>query len=236
MVETGKSCKDTFGFSDFLLRVSDLFRISTFGFRTSAEQDLSRKKLRNVSQLPIRYQNRWGGIDTGITGELIIGPIRLLALGRPRRRYMDLSAEQFIEILSAGNPAESTQDAQDMRRSPRTGLRTSATIIPLSEGSHPTAISVQVRDLSPAGIGFLHAQKMKLDEQFALILSRRDDTPSVVLCAVAFWQPLARDLFATGARFTRILRDGGDPPLPLNLEAPSADLADEIERLHRRAS
>jgi hypothetical protein len=148
---------------------------------------------------------------------------------------MGLSADQFIEILSAAKPADG-EEGSDLRRAPRVGLRENATIIPLSEGSHPNAISVEVRDLSLAGIGFLHEQKLKLDEQFALVLPRNNDTPSVILCAVAFWQPLARDLFAIGARFTRILRDGGAPPLPLTLETPSTDLADEIKRLHRKAS
>lgn len=152
---------------------------------------------------------------------------------------MALSAEQFIEILAAANiPADNAEsaDGSDIRRTARTSIRTNATIIPLSEGSQPNAVSVQVRDLSPAGIGFLHEQKLKLDEQFALVLPRTNDTPSVVLCAVAFWQPLARDLFAIGARFTRVLRDGGDTPLPLDLEPSSSDLADEIKRLHRKAS
>src|SRR5690348_13669081 len=109
---------------------------------------------------------------------------------------MALTAEQFIEIVSAADKPADGADAPDARRASRICIRANATIIPLSEGSQPNAISVQVRDLSPAGIGFLHEQKLKLDEQFALVLPRNNDTPSVILCAVAFWQPLARDLFA----------------------------------------
>jgi hypothetical protein len=148
---------------------------------------------------------------------------------------MELSADQFIKIVTSTTPDAKDAEA-DQRRSPRFGLRAQATIIPLCETSHPTAITIQVRDLSPAGIGFLHERKMSLDEQFALVLPRTGDTPSVVLCSVAFWQPLAGDLYAIGARFTRILRDGGDPPLPIQIDAPVADLATEIKRLHRKAS
>ncbi|HET6251312.1 MAG TPA: hypothetical protein VFE47_26750 [Tepidisphaeraceae bacterium] len=149
---------------------------------------------------------------------------------------MDLSAEQFIQIVTAP-PAQPTADeTPDQRRTPRTGLRTRAAIIPLGENAHPAAITIEVRDLSASGIGFLHEQKMALDEQFALVLPRTNDTPSVVLCSVAFWQPLARDLFAVGARFRRVLRDGGGTPLPIDLHTPAADLAAEIERLHRKAS
>ena len=65
---------------------------------------------------------------------------------------------------------------------------------------------------------------MKLDSLPA-IAKRTDDTPSVVLCAVAFWQPLARNLFAVGARFIRVLRDGGETPLPIQTGVAPADLA-----------
>ena len=149
---------------------------------------------------------------------------------------MDLSAEQFIEAVtgSVGDPQE---HSRDQRKQPRVGLRSRATIIPLSESSSPTPVSIQIRDLSSSGIGFLHDRKMSLDEQFALVLPRNGDTPSVILCSVAFWQPLARDLFAVGARFVRILRDGGDPPLPVQVEVhrPALDLATEIQQLHRQA-
>jgi hypothetical protein len=147
---------------------------------------------------------------------------------------MELSVDQFIKLVTATPETREVED--DQRRSPRVGLRAQGTIIPLCESSQPTAISIEVRDLSPLGIGFLHERKMSLDEKFALVLPRTGDTPSVVLCAVAFWQPLARDLFAIGARFTRILRDGGETPLPIQINTPVADLADEIKRLHRKAS
>lgn len=154
----------------------------------------------------------------------------------PNGRPMDLSVEQFIQIVTSLKAEGKDPAAQDQRRAPRQGLRARATIIPLCESSHPTALCVQVRDLSPAGVGFLHDKKMALDEQFALVLPRAGDNPSVVLCSVAFWQPLARDLYAIGARFTRILRDGGETPLPIQIDTPPADLADEIKRLHRKAS
>jgi hypothetical protein len=152
------------------------------------------------------------------------------------RQDMDLSAEQFVEIVNALDGGGNDESGSEQRRQPRLGLRARATVIPLSEGSHPAAITIQVRDISAAGIGFLHDKKMSLDEQFALVLPRTGDTPSVVLCSVAFWQPLARELYAIGARFIRVLRDGGAVPLPIQTGVAPADLAAEIQKLHRKAS
>jgi hypothetical protein len=149
---------------------------------------------------------------------------------------MYLSAEQFIETvksLTNGEPKDGL--AIDQRRQPRAGIQSVATIIPLSETAHPSAISIQVRDLSPAGIGFLHEHKMSLDEQFALVLPRQGDTPSVILCSVAFWQPLQKNLFAMGARFRRVLRDGGEVGLPIEIQNTFADLAETQLQFRRKA-
>lgn len=149
---------------------------------------------------------------------------------------MDLSAEQFAQIvMSLGiEPQEGAES--DERRRPRAELDSQASLIPLSDNTNPGAVSVTVRDLSPSGIGFLHDRQMVLDEQFALLLPRDGDTPAVVLCTVAFWQPLARDLFAIGARFTRILRDGGIPPLPIEIYEPATEALAEKRALQRKAS
>jgi hypothetical protein len=130
-----------------------------------------------------------------------------------------------------------SEDANsDQRRQPRCDLKSRATIIPLSETSHPGALTVLVRDLSPAGIGFLHERPMSLDEEFALVLPRSGDTPAIVLCSVACWQPLARDAYAIGARYMRILRDGGNPALPIEIDPTSQNFAPGLQRLRAKAS
>jgi hypothetical protein len=150
--------------------------------------------------------------------------------------HMELTAEQFIEIVNGLEQRVETVTEGEQRRRPRLGLRASGTLIPLSDSANPSAIAIEIRDVSSAGIGFLHNKKMSLDEQFALVLPRTGDTPSVVLCAVAFWQPLARNLFAIGGRFIRVLRDGGSVPLPIQTTVFSSGLSSEIEQLHRKAS
>ena len=148
---------------------------------------------------------------------------------------MDLSAEQFSDVIHA-HAADLARSASDKRRRPRTGLQMQATLLPLCETPDHGPLTVQVRDLSSSGIGFLHSQKLSLDEQFALVLPREGDAPSLVLCEVAFWQPLARDLYAIGARFVRVLRDGGIVPLPVEIGPTLAHVADDVARVHRIAS
>ena len=72
-----------------------------------------------------------------------------------------------------------------------------ATVIPLALCDSIPA-TVTVRDLSRAGIGILSPQSLALDQQFVLLLPQADDSPALVLCAVAFWQPVVRGTFAIG--------------------------------------
>ncbi len=120
--------------------------------------------------------------------------------------------------------------------SPCAGVAADATLIPLDDSTRPASVCVQIRDVSASGIGFLHWQKLSLDEQFALVLPQKDNSPAIVLCAVAFWQPLELDLYAIGARFLRILRDGAKSPLPISTEIIGVDFSDEIQKERRMAS
>lgn len=132
-----------------------------------------------------------------------------------REEATDLDVTQFSDLLASLQNTRPSNHDDDQRSQPRAELLARATIIPLRECAHPGDLAILIRNLSPAGLGFLYEHKMSLGEEFALLLPCAGDTPSVVLCAVASWQPLARDLFAIGAQFTRILRHGGEKPLPI---------------------
>src|SRR5665213_2779562 len=82
----------------------------------------------------------------------------------------------------------------------------------------------------------LYERPMSLDEQFALVLPRSGDTPAIVLCAVACWQPLAKDVYGIGARYVRILRDGGDPALPIEINPNSQSFAPVLQAVRAKAS
>jgi len=119
---------------------------------------------------------------------------------------MELTAEHFsrslltLESQAAAFPGE-------QRLSPRSAMDVRATVIPLTAISGLGTTQVSVRDLSRAGVGFLIDRPMRLDEQFALVLPQLGDTPAVILCEVAFWQPVAASSYAIGGRFIRILKD-----------------------------
>lgn len=135
---------------------------------------------------------------------------------------MKLTAEQFIAIAISlqENAGSSTTGA---RRQPRREIEAEATIVPLAE--RPISSSVMVRDVSASGIGFLSQEKMTLDEQFVLMLPRTNGEPSIVLCSVAFWQPLPSGLFGIGARFVRLVRDRAADPISFYIESNRANVA-----------
>ena len=57
----------------------------------------------------------------------------------------------------------------------------------------------------------LEALCVALDEQFVLLLPSEEGEVAV-LCGVAYWQPLGENLFAVGAKFHRVLRQGSAAP------------------------
>ena len=134
---------------------------------------------------------------------------------------MNLTSELFEQIaasLSRGPAAgdttaagaiAATTVATEQRSGPRvsTGVRQRARLIPLTDAIAPGPVDVTLRDVAPGGARFLYAARIPLDEQFVLVLPSTDG-PVAILCGVAYWQPVAEDLFAIGAKFTRVLRQG----------------------------
>lgn len=131
--------------------------------------------------------------------------------------------EQIVTTLAAGEAttlpgvAMRAPTAAEQRRASRrfaTDPGSTARLIPLTDKLAPFPFDVSLRDVSPGGVGFLHVARIPLDEQFVLLLPSQDGDIAV-LCAVAYWQPMAKGVFAIGARFTRVLRQGsGRPAVP----------------------
>jgi hypothetical protein len=130
---------------------------------------------------------------------------------------MELSGELFEQIvtsLAAGAATTlpnvaTTAATQEQRRGPRLSPDGVARVrlIPLTDSIAPGPIDVRVQDVSPGGVRFIHPTRVSLDERFVLLLPS-EEGEIAVLCGVAYWQPLAKDLFAIGAKFTRVLRQG----------------------------
>ena len=124
--------------------------------------------------------------------------------------------EQIAASLSSVGVPDSANDSvigtattEQRRRGPRVaadGARY-ARLIPLTDAIAPGPIDVSLRDVAPGGARFLFAARIPLDEQFVLVLPAADG-PVAVLCGVAYWQPVAENLFAIGARFTRVVHHG----------------------------
>lgn len=154
---------------------------------------------------------------------------------------MLLSENVFDGVVSLlGSDSAEAQGGQ--RRKPRVTLRERLTLLPCPEGlAGPIGppLSVPVRNVSRGGVRFLLPRRLPLDTQFILLLPRpntyrlfptRDegaanfnaDDTIAVLCAVAYWQPLGKDLFAIGAQFTHVLSSADLPPA-------LSDLIDSLE-------
>jgi len=119
---------------------------------------------------------------------------------------MELTAEHFSRSLLTLE-SQAAYFPNEQRFAPRSAMDVQATIIPLTATSGLGTSEVAVRDLSRAGVGFLIDRPMRLDDQFALVLPQLGDAPAVILCEVAFWQPVDASSYAIGGRFIRILKD-----------------------------
>jgi hypothetical protein len=124
-------------------------------------------------------------------------------------RHMNLPDELFQRITeSITIVGHDAPQSSGERRAPRVKLQTHVAVFPWS--SPIDALSVRVRDISIGGIGILHARRMALDEQFVASLpcgGDHADEHVLLLYTVVYWEPLAEDLFAIGARFERIVSE-----------------------------
>ena len=144
---------------------------------------------------------------------------------------MQLTASLFRELVDMPSESPSGLQGPDKRRSPRLRTDVQATLLPFSERVSPQNLRVTIRDISRGGLSFVNEVRMPLGEQFGLVLPDGEAQPIVILCTIAYWQPLTSGEFAIGARFCKVLRSHvGDLPLLLE-DAESGAITDA-----RRAS
>jgi len=140
---------------------------------------------------------------------------------------MELTAEAFRQIVETFRPGLSSNPPQEQRRGPRARVDAQAMLLPFSDRFAPDTLNVAIRDVSAGGFGFLHHRPLPLGTQFGLLLPESSGRPLVILCTITYWQPVAQDLFAVGASFVRVLRQG-NAGLPLILEEPISTV--EVQR------
>jgi hypothetical protein len=117
---------------------------------------------------------------------------------------MDLSPELFEQIVTATGATVADAKTAD-RRSPR--ARTQVSLAVCGWDDPMSVLSLKVRDLSAGGVGLLHRERMKLDEQLVVRLPCDGGESVTVLGRVVYWEPLAPDLYAIGVHFDRIVSE-----------------------------
>ena len=170
---------------------------------------------------------------------------------------MLLAANEFNTAIDALEVEAQRSSSRPARREPRVQLSTRIIILPCPQGVENgigAPLSVPVRDLSRGGLRFLLPRRLPLDTQFIVVLPaggtidqpvcvdpaaiRASIAPMKVLCGVAYWQPIAKDLYAIGGQFQRevqgITMPDGEPRIVLPGEADGDADAPPIQV--RRAS
>ena len=118
---------------------------------------------------------------------------------------MILSAELFNQIIAALRSDK--QDGQERRTAPRVGLRAEVDVLISPDGRTP-AVRMRCRDLSVSGIGLVFNHTLPAGHEFIVRLPATGATQTVYIsCVVVHCRPLAKDLFAIGARTIRTLSD-----------------------------
>ena len=142
---------------------------------------------------------------------------------------MELTAEQFAEIVGHLNGVASPDSSKDKRRATRIERRTRITITPVAAANSPNGsgggvagnggteraaaagVVVMVKNLSSRGMALVTDREMVTGSQFMFRLARKDETNGVpvdLLCTVVHCDEVADEVFSIGAEFTCIVGDG----------------------------
>src|SRR5215216_4062854 len=126
---------------------------------------------------------------------------------------MQLSAEQFAEIVQAlqATPRPANQDEQ--RRAPRIARDVRLSITPIVDGHAQTSYDAQVENLSSRGLGIRDGNKLRNGAQFTISLPHENGSIVPILCTVIHCRTVQRNLYRIGAEFTCIVSEPvGSPP------------------------
>lgn len=122
--------------------------------------------------------------------------------------WMDLTFDEFVEILASFRTRDRSKDAGDKRRSRRIGYRAQVFITPCENGScspSNTPDPVILRDFSPRGVSLVSEFPMQKGHAFVLHLKRSNGEKVEMLCSTVHCRscrPGGTDQFLIGAEFT----------------------------------
>ena len=124
---------------------------------------------------------------------------------------MELTAEQFAEIVETVQRGGGRESGRDKRRAPRAEQAATVVITPVAgTPARPMpqrAISVTVRNVSSRGLAILLNQHLPKGDQFVLRMNRvaGQNGPVSLLCSVAHCRRINANLFLVGAEFACVI-------------------------------
>jgi hypothetical protein len=122
---------------------------------------------------------------------------------------MELTARQFAEMVNHLKGPSRFGGTSDQRRAPRVERHARIAIVPVADGQPRTPVSVDVKNVSSRGMGFVHNRKLKAGSQFLVKLPRQGGEPVEMLCTVVHCDPAGKGAYAVGAEFTCLSPSAG---------------------------
>ena len=113
---------------------------------------------------------------------------------------MELTARQFADMVN--HLKGPSRFGGDQRRAPRMERQARIAIVPVADGQPRTPVSVDVKNVSSRGLGFVHNRKLKPGSQFLVNLSPQGSEPVEMLCTVVHCDAAGAGVYAVGAEFT----------------------------------
>lgn len=118
---------------------------------------------------------------------------------------MKLSAEQYESVVASLRSFSDSSRTSEKRRSPRVGLRMTATLVVFGTGVDARRQEVKIRDLSAEGVGMTRTEPIPQGTYFVLMFRRGIGDWLSVLYRATHCERLSDRAFAVGARLDRVI-------------------------------
>jgi len=103
---------------------------------------------------------------------------------------------------SSASSSSSSVDPSDRRRSPRIRQRGKFDIRPILPDGVGAPVTLVLVDISTGGLGALHAQPLRVGDQFQIPLTREaGDEPLSLICTCVRCEKMDEELFSVGFEF-----------------------------------
>lgn len=120
---------------------------------------------------------------------------------------MILTADRYEQIISTLRSDDPSVRGSEKRLSPRVGLRMQIVLLPKSQGPRTIAnrLTVWLRNLSAAGIGFIHPKPIAKGSRLIACLPRDREDFLTILYQVIHCTRVVDGQYHIGARLEQIL-------------------------------